>query len=114
MNRRNFLKRCSLLPFVGSLAVVAKADNPLEGVHVEILADGVDENDLPAFRSPLSQFYEKAEKLGILEDKSKPYMTATEIKERWDEKMACFNKKGIAYVIEWPNKIIILDEQKRS
>ena len=25
MNRRNFLKRCSLIPFVGSLAAVAKA-----------------------------------------------------------------------------------------
>ena len=25
MNRRNFLKRCSLLPFVGGLAAVAKA-----------------------------------------------------------------------------------------
>ena len=24
MNRRNFLKRCSLIPFVGSLAIVAK------------------------------------------------------------------------------------------
>ncbi|KKN27243.1 hypothetical protein LCGC14_0866520 [marine sediment metagenome] len=26
MNRRNFLKRCSILPFVGSLAAVAKAE----------------------------------------------------------------------------------------
>ena len=29
MNRRNFLKRYSLLPFVGSLAAVAKAEMPL-------------------------------------------------------------------------------------
>ena len=28
MDRRGFLKRCSILPFIGSLSVVAKAEKP--------------------------------------------------------------------------------------
>lgn len=34
MNRRNFLKRCSILPFVGSLAAVAKSKAPMCATEV--------------------------------------------------------------------------------
>ncbi len=36
MNRRNFLKRCSLLPFVGSLAAVGKAGASEDKVSTEL------------------------------------------------------------------------------
>lgn len=44
MNRRSFLKRCSILPFVGSLAAVAKA-GASEGKPVSLF--GESDKDVP-------------------------------------------------------------------
>ncbi|KKN27242.1 hypothetical protein LCGC14_0866510 [marine sediment metagenome] len=89
MNRRGFLKSigkviagCAVVPSVvkGKSETVKKVERIL--AHGDKLTPWA----IECINNPVHIFQP--------EDKSKPYMTSTEIKERWDEKMACFDKRG--------------------
>ena len=45
MNRRNFLKRCSILPFVGSLAAVVKAEDSVPKLTEDMIAKATNTSD---------------------------------------------------------------------
>lgn len=77
MDRRKFLKKCGLIPFIGSLAAVAKSETPESkstednrkyGAPLRIFNGQVFEAPYPLFHTVIVQYFGRDDKWVLLSD----------------------------------------------